>query len=126
MAPVYPAGLEKKIRRFPVHSGPVLPLVSPERARDLNAGGQAMKWKPLLAGTAVLAAVAGAAGFWWPFGSGPAGLNLPGTVEVQEVRLGSKAGGRVAEVAIREGDLVKPGQLLVRLEEPELEAQRQQ
>ena len=29
-------------------------------------------------------------------GAGPEVLRLPGTVEVQEVRLGSKVGGRVA------------------------------
>src|SRR5262249_20982654 len=51
---------------------------------------------------------------------------LQGTVEVQEVRLGSKIGGRVAEVLIREGKIAEPDQLLVRLEEPELEAQREQ
>jgi multidrug resistance efflux pump len=47
-------------------------------------------------------------------------------VEVQEVRLGSKVGGRVVEVAIAEGDEVETGQVLVRFEAPELEAQRQQ
>src|SRR5262249_8829082 len=53
-------------------------------------------------------------------------LHLHGTVEIQEVRLGSKVGGRVEQVLIREGDLVQPGQVLVRLEAPELEAQREQ
>jgi multidrug resistance efflux pump len=47
-------------------------------------------------------------------------------VEVQEVRLGSKIGGRVADVAVREGDLVGPGQVLARFEAPELMAQKQQ
>jgi multidrug resistance efflux pump len=56
-------------------------------------------------------------------GERDAELRLQGTVEVQEVRLGSKIGGRVAEVLIREGDLVPAGQVLVRFEEPELEAQ---
>jgi multidrug resistance efflux pump len=53
-------------------------------------------------------------------------MRLPGVVEIQEVRLGSKVGGRVAEIAILEGDLALPGQLLVRFEAPELEAQRAQ
>jgi multidrug resistance efflux pump len=51
---------------------------------------------------------------------------LPGVVEVQEVRLGSKVGGRVRDVQIREGDLVGPGIPLVTLDAPELEAQRAQ
>jgi HlyD family secretion protein len=53
-------------------------------------------------------------------------LVLPGTVEIQEVRLGSKVGGRIAKIHIREGDKVSPGQELVTIEVPELEAQRLQ
>lgn len=51
---------------------------------------------------------------------------FPGVVETQEVRLGSKIGGRVAQVLVKEGDMVEPGQLLARLDTPELEAQRAQ
>jgi multidrug resistance efflux pump len=85
-----------------------------------------MTRKNLLAVTATIVAAAGALAFFWPLRGPEAALQLPGTVETQEVRLGSKAGGRVAEVLVAEGDVVHPGQLLVRLEEPELEAQRQQ
>jgi multidrug resistance efflux pump len=85
-----------------------------------------MSWKTLFAVSAIVAAGAGALTFSWPFGRGDTALPLPGTVETQEVHLGSKAGGRVAEVLVAEGDLVRPGQLLVRLEAPEAEAQRQQ
>ena len=42
-------------------------------------------------------------------------LRLPGTVEVQEVRLGSKLGGRIAEVLVREGENVEAGRGLVRV-----------
>jgi multidrug resistance efflux pump len=49
---------------------------------------------------------------------------LHGVVEVQEVRLGSRVGGRVAEVLVQEGDRVSPGAPLIRLAVPELEAQR--
>ena len=85
-----------------------------------------MSWKSMLAGVVLLAAVAATLGFFWPFGNGARVLRLPGLVEIQEVRLGSKIGGRVAEVLINEGDLVEAGQVLVRLEAPELEAQREQ
>lgn len=80
----------------------------------------------LLAIVLLLAAVAVTLGFFSPFGSPSETLRLPGVVEVQEVRLGSKIGGRIAEVLVREGDIVSPGQLLVRFEMPEMEAQRVQ
>lgn len=51
-------------------------------------------------------------------------LIVNGVVEIQEVRLGSKLGGRVDEVLVREGDIAQAGQLLVRFQTPELEAQR--
>src|SRR5689334_23025848 len=61
-----------------------------------------------------------------PFAARPSYLTLPGTVDIQEVRLGSKVGGRVARVDVHEGDEIKPGQALVTLEVPELENQRDQ
>lgn len=70
----------------------------------------------------VIVAVIYVPSFW----RNPEALQLPGVVEIQEVRLGSKIGGRVAEVLVREGDIAEPGQLLVRFAVPELEAQRQQ
>src|SRR5690348_2010946 len=60
------------------------------------------------------------------FAGCPSDLRLPGTVEIQEVRLSSKVGGRVARVAVTDGALVQPGQPLVYLEAPELEKQRDQ
>jgi HlyD family secretion protein len=79
----------------------------------------------LLIGVLLLAAVAAGLGFFWPFGDGRV-LRLPGIVEIQEVRLGSKVGGRVAKVLAAEGDRVRPGQALVEFEVPELENQRHQ
>jgi multidrug resistance efflux pump len=85
-----------------------------------------MRWKVVLAGTAVLAAVALGLGMYWPFHRGPEVLRLPGVVEIQEVRLGSKIGGRVAKVGVKEGEIVAAGAELVTFEVPELEAQRDQ
>src|SRR5215510_5719407 len=85
-----------------------------------------MRIRKILLGIGLVASVVAASGCWWLLGARDTGLRLQGTVEVQEVRLGSKIGGRVEEVLIREGDLVRPGQVLVRLETPELEAQREQ
>jgi multidrug resistance efflux pump len=79
----------------------------------------------LIAAVALLAALAGL-GFFWPFAGGTESLRLPGIVEIQEVRLGSKVGGRVESIAVKEGQLVEPGQPLVTFEVPELRAQREQ
>src|SRR5262249_23215829 len=62
----------------------------------------------------------------WYLNQGPAQLSLPGLVEIQEVRLCSKVGGRVERTEVREGDLVSPGQPLVVFEAPELRTQLQQ
>jgi multidrug resistance efflux pump len=75
--------------------------------------------------TTAAGAVASVAWFW-PRGDRTDERRLPGTVEVQEVRLGSKVGGRVAAVAVREGDLVEPGTVLVRFDAPDWEAKRDQ
>ncbi|HEY1379747.1 MAG TPA: efflux RND transporter periplasmic adaptor subunit [Gemmataceae bacterium] len=74
----------------------------------------------------VLAAAGGAAWLLGPFRNHRTTLVLPGTVEIQEVRLGSKVGGRVKSVSVREGDRVTAGQELVRFETPELDTQREQ
>jgi multidrug resistance efflux pump len=83
-------------------------------------------WKSLAALALVLIAAALALGFFWPFGRQTAPLRLLGVVEIQEVRLGSKIGGRVAEVLTREGDMASASDVLVRFDVPELEAQREQ
>jgi multidrug resistance efflux pump len=92
-----------------------------------------LTWKRLLIGVALLAAVAVAAGFFWPlgerlrlFGERSDTLRLPGVVEIQEVRLGSKIGGRVESVNTYEGQVAEPCQVLVTFEAPELKAQLEQ
>ena len=47
-----------------------------------------------------------------------------GTVEVRTINVGSRAGGRVKEVLVREGERVIAGQPLVVLEPGDLEAQK--
>src|SRR5262245_34156873 len=96
---------------------------------------RAMFSKRLLIVGTVLILVLGSVGFFWPylngssefqfwsFCNGSSALRLPGIVEVQEVRLGSKIGGRVKSVKVLEGVIVEPGQELVIFDVPELEAQ---
>jgi multidrug resistance efflux pump len=71
----------------------------------------------------IVAAAAAALGVYW-FRQKPAELHLPGTVETQEVHLSSRVGGRVSQVLVRESQVVEPGQVIVELEMPELDAQR--
>jgi multidrug resistance efflux pump len=84
-----------------------------------------MKWTLLVVVVVMLAGLGGALGFFWPFGSKNA-IKLPGVVEIQEIRLASKAGGRIAELYVSEGQTVEAGQRLVRLDVPELKAQHAQ
>jgi HlyD family secretion protein len=72
----------------------------------------------------VLAAAAIAGVVW--YGADGNVLRLPGVVEIQEVRLGSKVGGRVLQVLVEEGDIVYPGKELVTFEVPELLTSRDQ
>lgn len=47
-----------------------------------------------------------------------------GTIETDEVHVASRYGGRVEAILAQEGDLLKPGQLIVQLEATELQARR--
>lgn len=55
-------------------------------------------------------------------GGGP--LKVSGFIEADEIRLGSRVGGRVGEVLVEEGQAVKAGQVLVTLEPYDLQARR--
>src|SRR5436853_7020627 len=49
---------------------------------------------------------------------------LSGTIEADEIHIGSKVGGRIAEVLVKEGQEVKQGEPLIRFEIYDLEARR--
>ena len=57
----------------------------------------------------------GRAAGWWG-GAGDAAPKLYGNVEVREVELGFRVGGRISQVLVDEGDKVTPGQELARLD----------
>lgn len=71
-------------------------------------------------------AIAAGIGCYHFFRNGRNTLILPGTVEVQEIRLGSKVGGRIKSVSVREGQHLKAGDEIARFETPELDAQAEQ
>jgi len=55
----------------------------------------------------------------------PPGLFLSGRVEGYETNVSAKIGGLIAKVTVREGDIVKLGQLLVQINDDELRARLQ-
>src|SRR3954470_13284852 len=86
-----------------------------------------MKRRLIVAGTGVVV-VAVAVAIWmvaaWAARRGR--NDYSGTVETREIQIGSKVGGRVTEVEVEEGQVVKAGTPLVRFECDELKAQRAQ
>lgn len=55
-----------------------------------------------------------------------AGLEGSGTVEARNIRVGSKVGGRIDKIFVREGDSVEAGQLLLTFDDKELRAAMEQ
>lgn len=85
-----------------------------------------MSYKVLISIALLVAAIGVAVGFAWPRTHSKDVLQLSGVVEIQEVRLASKVGGRIEQVLVSEGEEVSAGRLLVVLDSRELKAQRQQ
>jgi membrane fusion protein YbhG len=69
-----------------------------------------------------------AAGIWFAVGwaAHRGRSDYSGTVETREIQIGSKVGGRVTQVPVEEGQMVKAGTTLVRFECDELKAQQTQ
>lgn len=63
---------------------------------------------------------------WHRWQQAHAPFEWSGTVEVHQISLGSRAGGRVQKVLVKEGDRVKPGDAIVALEPGDWPAQLQQ
>ena len=78
-----------------------------------------MKRKRLI-GIAVLV-LFGVAAYMWA-SSRPQPLVASGTVEARDIRVGSKVGGRIEQVLVREGDRVEAGQVLATFDDRELKA----
>ena len=78
----------------------------------------------LLIGAGVIVVTAGLAA--WYFLSRPKtnDLQISGRIEGYETDIGAKVPGRIAAIAVREGDAVKAGQLIVRLNDEEIQAQK--
>lgn len=85
-----------------------------------------MSYKSIIAVVLVLVGIGVAVGFAWPRWQSPDVLELAGIVEIQEVRLASKVGGRIEKVLVSESDLVSANQPLIVLDSRELIAQKDQ
>ena len=82
-------------------------------------GGEGMKRRFLAA--AVVLALAAAALVLFRCSAGKTdGLAVSGTVEITSVDLSFKVGGRVRERLVDEGETVRPGQVVARLEDDDL------
>ncbi len=76
-----------------------------------------------LLGAGVGAVAIGLAAWVWMGRTASGSLRLSGRLEGYETDVGARVGGRVALVTVREGNAVVPGQLLVRLDDDEVQAQ---
>src|SRR5262249_15567847 len=72
----------------------------------------------------VVLSLAAAGYLGWRTLRAPQPLEWSGTVETRSIKVGSRTGGRVKDVLVREGDDVTPGQVLVDLEPGDLPAQK--
>ena len=72
---------------------------------------------------AVLCAIATFGIYKWMTRPDPHKLFVSGRIEGYEVNVGAKIPGRVEEITVREGALVKPGELLAQLSDDDIQAQ---
>jgi HlyD family secretion protein len=77
------------------------------------------KWPILVVVIAGLAAAAAYSAGWFRHDTA---LQSSGTVEARNIRVGSKIGGRIDKVLVREGDTVEAGQVLITFDDKELQA----
>jgi HlyD family secretion protein len=74
----------------------------------------------------IVAAVVALAGFSAGWFRHDSALQGSGTVEARDIRVGSKIGGRIDKVLVREGDTVQLGQVLITFDDKELHAALEQ
>lgn len=93
---------------------------------DLPDSEQSSKspWKRrVLMGTGLTIAATGLTTWYFLSRPKPADLQLSGRIEGYQTDIGAKIGGRVNYIAVREGDQVRMGQVVARLNDDEIQAQ---
>jgi HlyD family secretion protein len=82
--------------------------------------------RPLIAIVGILAAVAAIGWYFWDQNTGglPDGFAMGnGRIEAEQIDIATRTPGRIAQIAVGEGDLVEAGQVLAVMDTRELEAQ---
>src|SRR6266700_1852789 len=74
----------------------------------------------------LIAAIGGATAVYGTWFRHDSTLQGSGTVEARNIRVGSKIGGRIDKVLVREGDSVQAGQVLITFDDKELQASLEQ
>lgn len=100
---------------------------SPSEPTPPSPGHSALLKKGMvLAGVVVVVAVAAVVLWkpWRPSGPGPGFVSGNGRIEATEVDIATKLAGRVEAILVNEGDFVKVGQVLARMQIHVLDAQR--
>lgn len=90
-----------------------------------SARGAPFRWRRLLLGLLVAVVAAAGAGYWWlhrvpPLPAGIAYGN--GRLEADPLDIATKFAGRILELRVDEGDMVKAGQILALMDTRDLEA----
>src|SRR5262249_44741206 len=91
-----------------------------------NYGEKEMKAKRMGMAAVAIAAIAAVGVLYGGWFHKESGLQGSGTVEARNIRVGSKVGGRIDKVLVREGDQVEAGQLLITFDDKELLASLEQ
>ena len=79
-----------------------------------------MKRRPIVIIVLIAVGLAATAVYATWFRGNSSSLQGSGTVEARDIRVGSKIGGRIDKVLVREGDKVQPGQVLITFDDREL------
>src|SRR5262249_61034247 len=112
-----PSGQSHSLRTFHALERPCAKNSLAKNCRR-KCRGKHMKRKILILLVVVIAglAVAGVYAGWFHKDTG---LEGSGTVEARNIRVGSKVGGRILQVLVREGDRVRPNQTLITFDDKE-------
>lgn len=111
---------------IPPDSGSAAPLSDKSGASKSDALPHKAGFKKKLCILIPLGVLLVAAGFglrYWLTRPDESAIALSGRIESYESNLGAKVGGRIESIAVREGDLVKAGQVVAQLDDQELKAQ---